>query len=462
MYNNASINNIAPNQIRLGTGIVKSTANVLSAGSLLATDIPDGVIITNKLADNSVSAIKIVDNAVTSIKIADNSVSAIKIADNAVSANKLADNAVTTNKIADNAITAIKIADNAVTANKLIDNAVTTNKIVDNAITTNKIIDNAVTANKIAASAVTLAKLSLGTGIVKTAANVASASLILNADITNGTITDAKLATITTVGKVANSATSAVTTAAVNTIALRDGVGGLAVRNIGMTGVIDNILDPPSNNSWGARIIVRNSTVLNGRSFNLGIYNFNGTNACYIGANDQSGSLSWENCFLNPDGGYSALSGNVFIGYTPQTGATIRNEKLNVLGAIYADGGIRISNVNSLASTTAGQITYNVTTTNYTFGDGTRTRGLARCAQFNNSNTVVRQTGGFGVVYTAPNVFDITFAAFDYMPFPSSMVFDGNQGCFCKIGLLTTSSAQILTFNDLGGPAYCSFILTLN
>jgi len=59
-----------------------------------------------------------------------------------------------------------------------------------------------------------------------------STSLIVNNDITNGTITDAKLATITTAGKVANSATTATSSNTPNTIVARDGSGNFAAGTI--------------------------------------------------------------------------------------------------------------------------------------------------------------------------------------------------------------------------------------
>lgn len=53
-----------------------------------------------------------------------------------------------------------------------------------------------------------------------------AAGSIVNADIADGTITDAKLATLTTAGKVANSATSASNLNNVNTLVLRNGSDG--------------------------------------------------------------------------------------------------------------------------------------------------------------------------------------------------------------------------------------------
>lgn len=77
---------------------------------------------------------------------------------------------------------------------------------------------------------------SLGSGVVHSSnTGILSSSLIVDGDITTGTITDAKLATISTAGKVANSATTANSTNAINTIVLRDGSGNFSAGTITAT-----------------------------------------------------------------------------------------------------------------------------------------------------------------------------------------------------------------------------------
>ncbi len=61
---------------------------------------------------------------------------------------------------------------------------------------------------------------------------VFSSGLIDNADITDATITDAKLATISTSGKVSNSATTATSSLGVNTIVARDGSNNFSAGTI--------------------------------------------------------------------------------------------------------------------------------------------------------------------------------------------------------------------------------------
>lgn len=83
----------------------------------------------------------------------------------------------------------------------------------------------------------TLTANSLGLGIVHSSAGgVFSSSLVVNADISaSAAISDSKLATISTAGKVSNSATSAVSTNTASTIVLRDGSGNFSAGTITAT-----------------------------------------------------------------------------------------------------------------------------------------------------------------------------------------------------------------------------------
>jgi hypothetical protein len=75
-----------------------------------------------------------------------------------------------------------------------------------------------------------------------------SSSLIVDADVASGAnITDTKLATITTAGKVANTSTTAISTNTANTIVLRDGSGNFNAGNI-TASLIGNVTGSASNN----------------------------------------------------------------------------------------------------------------------------------------------------------------------------------------------------------------------
>lgn len=83
------------------------------------------------------------------------------------------------------------------------------------------------------ASGVTITILSTAGVVHNNASGVLSSSLIVNADVSaSAAIADTKLATIATVGKVSNSATTAVSTNTVSTIVLRDGSGNFAAGTI--------------------------------------------------------------------------------------------------------------------------------------------------------------------------------------------------------------------------------------
>ena len=111
------------------------------------------------------------------------------------------------------AIATADISNNAITTAKIADSNVTTAKLADSAITSAKIADGTIVNADISASAA-IALSKLATGALPTAITVASANIvdgtIVNADIAAGAaIADTKLATISTSGKVSNSATTA-------------------------------------------------------------------------------------------------------------------------------------------------------------------------------------------------------------------------------------------------------------
>jgi hypothetical protein len=80
---------------------------------------------------------------------------------------------------------------------------------------------------------ITMSSLAGSPGVVHSSASGAlSNSLIVDADITNNTITDSKLQTILTAGKVANSATTATSANTLNTIVLRDASGNFSAGTV--------------------------------------------------------------------------------------------------------------------------------------------------------------------------------------------------------------------------------------
>lgn len=108
-----------------------------------------------------------------------------QITDGSISTGKIAAAAITTAKIASDAITANEIAANAVTAAKIAAGQVTTSKLAAGAVTANEIAADAIVAGKIAAAAITAAAIGANEVIANTA------------NIANGIITDAKIASLT-------------------------------------------------------------------------------------------------------------------------------------------------------------------------------------------------------------------------------------------------------------------------
>ena len=100
--------------------------------------------------------------------------------------------------------TSVTIETTQITAASLSDNSVTTSAIASNAVTTAKIASGAVTSTNILDDTIVNADINASAGIV-----------------------DTKLATISTAGKVLNSATTGVTTATVNTLVLRGTDGSI-------------------------------------------------------------------------------------------------------------------------------------------------------------------------------------------------------------------------------------------
>ena len=107
--------------------------------------------------------------------------------------------------------------------------------LADGEVTTIKIADDAVTGAKIADNAITAAHIADGTII---AADIADGS-VTSAKIASAGIADTKLATISTSGKVLNSATTADSANTASAIVARDAAGKVALTAIDVNVVIE-------------------------------------------------------------------------------------------------------------------------------------------------------------------------------------------------------------------------------
>ena len=173
------------------------------------------------------------------------------------------DGTITTVKLADDAVTSAKIADGAITAAHIADGTIIAADIADGSVTSAKILDGTIVDADInAAAAIALSKLASGTsgqiivhssGGVPTATTVSgdvtidstgnvqiAADKIVNADINSAAaIADTKLATISTAGKVSNSATTADSANTASAIVARDAAGKVALTAIDVNIVIE-------------------------------------------------------------------------------------------------------------------------------------------------------------------------------------------------------------------------------
>ena len=206
--------------VLVDAGIEIGTYDVLKTSTVFAGDIT-----------GLYNALQISPNTITSVELADNSVDSAAIVAGAVTSAKLgvvdlpAGSTATTQAQSDGST---KVATTA-----YVDTYIT-GTIPDGSISTAKLANGAVTDAKVnAAAAISYSKLNLTGTILNAdlAGSIAYSKLsltntIVNADIATGAaIVDTKLATISTAGKVSNSATTATNANTASSIVARDASG---------------------------------------------------------------------------------------------------------------------------------------------------------------------------------------------------------------------------------------------
>jgi hypothetical protein len=144
--------------------------------------------------------------------------------------NQLVDSAtisnIATGDIANGAVTNIKIA--AVDAGKVTTGTLSVDRIANNSLPLTKLAAGALP------SAVTVNSDNI-TNLSIVDADIANAANINGSKFADGTIADTKLATISTAGKVANSATTATSANTASAIVARDGSGGFSATTLNAT-----------------------------------------------------------------------------------------------------------------------------------------------------------------------------------------------------------------------------------
>jgi hypothetical protein len=203
-----------------GTKFVMDTSPILSgtpeaptaSTGTNTTQIATTAFVTNSVAAGAPDATTTVTGKIQlsgDLGGTNSSASSPVISNAAISTGKLADLAVTTGKIDANAVTSAKIFDGTIATADLAGDAITSAKILDGTIVTADLADNSITSAKI------------GNGE------------IVNADISStAAIADTKLATLSTAGKVSNSATTATNANTVSAIVARDANGNFSAGTI--------------------------------------------------------------------------------------------------------------------------------------------------------------------------------------------------------------------------------------
>jgi len=195
-----------------GAGLTNVTAASVAAANIT------GTVAMAQLAANSVDGSKVVDGSISNADIAASSVDSSKIVDGTiVNADINAAAAIADTKLA-TISTAGKIADSALSANvSLLGSSIETGEITDGTIVNADINAAAAIADTKLATISTAGKVAdsaLSANVSKLGAGIESVEItdgtIVNADISaTAAIADTKLATLSTAGKVADSALSA-------------------------------------------------------------------------------------------------------------------------------------------------------------------------------------------------------------------------------------------------------------
>ncbi len=240
---------------------------------------------------------------------------------------------------------------------------VTSSVIADGAVTTGKIANNAVTDAQLASGSVTSARILDGT--------------IVNADIAAGAaITDDKLATISSAGKVANSATTATSANTANALVARDASGNFSAGNISAatlsaSGSISaaalSASDTISAETLSVSGNISAGVALRGALLNVGSnHQLSGTYPTIAGGQNNTNLASWSSV---GGGNQNVVQGNA-------TFATIAGGRLGNVGsaASYAFVGGGYQNIiqgNSTYSTVVGGRANSIeTNTSYSFVGG--------------------------------------------------------------------------------------------
>ena len=182
----------------------------LNAGNLTGT-LPTATLANGSIADSKLATIttagKVADSALSgNVSLLGSQIESVEISDGTITSQDIANDTITGLKIANETITTFDILDGSVASVDITDGTLVNADINTNAAIVDTKLATIVTAGKVADSALSTNVSLLGPSIVSS--EIADDSIV-NADINaNAAIVDTKLATIATAGKVADTALS--------------------------------------------------------------------------------------------------------------------------------------------------------------------------------------------------------------------------------------------------------------
>ncbi len=205
--------------------------NNLTSTSLSSTDaVIQNLTVTNCMANLCVNTISIVDQAISGTLSVNNAIVNNLTSTDLSSTDAVIQNLTVTNCMTNLCVNTISIVDQTISGTLSVNNAIVTNLTSTSLSSTDAVIQNLTATNGIINGTLTLPALTPAGVVHNNGSGLLSSSLIVDADITNATISNAKLATISSANTAGN-------------IVVRDGSGNFATNMITLNGTVTNPTD---------------------------------------------------------------------------------------------------------------------------------------------------------------------------------------------------------------------------
>jgi len=221
-----------------------STAGKVSNSATTATSVntPNAIIARNGSGNFSAGAASLTDAIINNLTVV-NCVPNLCVTDLSVTDTSITGTVSVTDSIVQNETVTLLSATDAVVANLTVTNCMA-NLCVNDLSAVDQAVSGSLSVNdEVVDGSLTISPFSTAGVVHNDATGLLSSSLIVNADVSaSAAIVDTKLATISTAGKVANSATTATSANTPNTIVLRNGSGNFSAGAVSLTdAVIGNL-----------------------------------------------------------------------------------------------------------------------------------------------------------------------------------------------------------------------------